>query len=225
MAIAKCKECGGQVSTSAKTCPHCGAKVRRKVGAIGWVFVLFVVLPIAWNYGEWLQKATSVEDKEFVSQDSAVSISEHGKSPAKPVEKWYRYEYKDQMTDEVIIVLKSRSLNSTVFDFPYQMPGGSYLTLNFRKHGNELDAFLSVDKGQMLCSYSDCYFNLRIGNGQVKKWAGLQSTTNNSEIMFVRDAKQLESIVKSGGKLRIGIDFYRAGIRAFDFDVGEYPGF
>lgn len=30
MALLKCDECGGQVSSSAKICPHCGAKVRYK---------------------------------------------------------------------------------------------------------------------------------------------------------------------------------------------------
>ena len=33
MALVKCHECGGPVSTSAKTCPHCGAKPRW----LGWV--------------------------------------------------------------------------------------------------------------------------------------------------------------------------------------------
>lgn len=37
MAIMKCRECGGQVSTSAKACPTCGAKAPKKTSLTTWV--------------------------------------------------------------------------------------------------------------------------------------------------------------------------------------------
>lgn len=37
MALVKCKECGGQVSTSAKACPACGAKPPRKTSLTTWI--------------------------------------------------------------------------------------------------------------------------------------------------------------------------------------------
>lgn len=49
MALAKCKECGKEVSTSAKICPHCGVKnpgVRTKdmiVGVLALVFIGWLV--------------------------------------------------------------------------------------------------------------------------------------------------------------------------------------
>ena len=30
MAMIKCSECGNEVSTTADSCPHCGAKVKKK---------------------------------------------------------------------------------------------------------------------------------------------------------------------------------------------------
>lgn len=42
MSLIKCHECGGQVSSAAKACPHCGAKPRKKVGIIGIFFALFI---------------------------------------------------------------------------------------------------------------------------------------------------------------------------------------
>lgn len=69
MAVGKCKECGGQVASSAKACPHCGAKVQKKVGPLGWVFALVVVLPIAWIIGsnpervdQWLSGSAGVTE-------------------------------------------------------------------------------------------------------------------------------------------------------------------
>lgn len=45
MAVIKCSECGGQVSTSAKSCPHCGAvakKFKKASSSLGTV-VLWIV--------------------------------------------------------------------------------------------------------------------------------------------------------------------------------------
>jgi len=51
MAIKKCKECNGNVSTTAETCPHCGADMyTQHLTLLGWLFkviLLFVCLACA----------------------------------------------------------------------------------------------------------------------------------------------------------------------------------
>ena len=42
MALIPCKECGAEISTDAKTCPRCGARVKPKSKA--WMWVLGVPL-------------------------------------------------------------------------------------------------------------------------------------------------------------------------------------
>lgn len=42
MAIVKCKECFGDVSTQAVTCPHCGAKPPKRTSLATWFGVLVV---------------------------------------------------------------------------------------------------------------------------------------------------------------------------------------
>lgn len=42
MALKKCKECGGKVSTKAATCPHCGAK--RRVTSLFTKLVMILIL-------------------------------------------------------------------------------------------------------------------------------------------------------------------------------------
>lgn len=39
MALINCKECGAQVSTQAKTCPSCGAKVKKPTSIVTWVIL------------------------------------------------------------------------------------------------------------------------------------------------------------------------------------------
>lgn len=49
MALQKCKECGNEVSSDAKACPKCGAKVKKKfsiIKAIGFFVVAFIVIII-----------------------------------------------------------------------------------------------------------------------------------------------------------------------------------
>lgn len=44
MALTKCKECGGQVSSEATACPHCGAKPPKRTSRAGWLFLVFVIV-------------------------------------------------------------------------------------------------------------------------------------------------------------------------------------
>lgn len=57
MALVKCKECGSEVSNSAKTCPKCGAPMPKKTSFFTWVVGAFLV---AFFYG---MISNSVEDK------------------------------------------------------------------------------------------------------------------------------------------------------------------
>ena len=42
MALIKCKECGNEVSTTAKSCPKCGAKITKPASKLGIFFALLV---------------------------------------------------------------------------------------------------------------------------------------------------------------------------------------
>jgi len=219
MAVIKCKECGGQVSTNAEACPGCGAKQSKKTSKFTW-FVLLVFVVVGYNM------ATRKSTPPINPPEKVASTSD--RAPADSIatlKQWTRADFKDSMTDEKGQILSIRSTTSAKFEFPYNVPGGSYLTINIRKKGNAFDGYLSVNKGQMQCSYSDCHFNIRAGDGPVSTWTGLQSATNESDMMFIKDAKQFQEILKKGGRLRIGIDFFQAGNKSFDFDVGDYPGF
>lgn len=46
MALIKCKECGAQISTTAKACPKCGASPPRQTSGCAWIALLFVGIPM-----------------------------------------------------------------------------------------------------------------------------------------------------------------------------------
>lgn len=49
MALEKCKDCGGQISKSAKACPHCGKPIRRTSRSMK-LFLLLVALCVFGMY-------------------------------------------------------------------------------------------------------------------------------------------------------------------------------
>jgi hypothetical protein len=74
MAIKKCKECGKEVSTSAKFCPHCGKKY--PVG--GWTLpakiglVIFVLWAVGYMFGNNHDSSNSSSSQATVSQSAQV---------------------------------------------------------------------------------------------------------------------------------------------------------
>lgn len=74
MALTKCKECGGQVSTTANACPHCGAKVPKQTGGcglvIGWLIIAFFLMMLAGSFIGRNDPSTRAERLEPVSNSA-----------------------------------------------------------------------------------------------------------------------------------------------------------
>ncbi len=62
MAMTKCKECGKEVSTSAKACPHCGVK-NPGVSAKDYIGGTIILIAIVWG----LAKCTGGDDEKTVA--------------------------------------------------------------------------------------------------------------------------------------------------------------
>lgn len=84
--LINCKDCGKEVSKKAKTCPHCGAKVK-KGHKILWtilgIFGLFVIIGIfSEEENGTTSSANNSSDKELNSAPSSTGNS--SKAPKKP---------------------------------------------------------------------------------------------------------------------------------------------
>jgi hypothetical protein len=73
MALIKCKECGNEVSDTAKACPHCGANVPKSSG-----YVAIIVIVIA---GFFLLVTCSDKSKNTSSTALSSSGNRLSKSP------------------------------------------------------------------------------------------------------------------------------------------------
>lgn len=224
VALKKCKECQTLLPERAAACPLCGAKVRR-TSRLTWTVLICIVI-VAINALSNSKPVESTSHAPASATHSPPDVPDLPRTEKKNVAEsnWSESSYTDDMTDEVVKVYNIRSKSSVSFGFPYNQSGGSYLSLHLRKGSKSPDAYFKIDKGQMICGYSDCGFLMRVNGGKPQRWTGLNSSTGNADLMFIRDAKAIEEIVMAGGTIRIGIDFYQAGQQAFDFDLAGYPG-
>ncbi|QUY35620.1 zinc ribbon domain-containing protein [Acinetobacter junii] len=46
MALVNCKECGVQVSTQAKSCPSCGAKIKKPTSVFTWIILVIFIFGV-----------------------------------------------------------------------------------------------------------------------------------------------------------------------------------
>ena len=76
MALQKCKECGQEVSSTAKKCPHCGAKMKNRIGC-GAIILGIIVLGVIGNI---LPKNSSSPSK-IDSPSSSSSTTSTSTSP------------------------------------------------------------------------------------------------------------------------------------------------
>ena len=74
MALIKCHECGTEVSTEAKTCPKCGAKVKKPSSGAGTMLIIGLVAAIflaAMTSGTGSNTSSDVETPEQKAQKEA----------------------------------------------------------------------------------------------------------------------------------------------------------
>ncbi|MDC9590716.1 zinc-ribbon domain-containing protein [Xenorhabdus sp. XENO-10] len=117
MALKKCKECGKEVSTSAKTCPHCGVK-DPGVGAkekLGGCLILIILVALAAIYFSRIDETNNTETvsatKTCTSTDTQCLFDQNWPKAAMqcktPIQKLAKYDY--EWTDGILTPMFSHS--------------------------------------------------------------------------------------------------------------------
>ena len=60
MALAKCKECGNEISIKAEKCPHCGNPAKKKTSVLTWLVTIFIALWVIGYFSNPLLSPTSI---------------------------------------------------------------------------------------------------------------------------------------------------------------------
>lgn len=113
--MTRCKECKNEISTKAKQCPHCGAKVQKQIGIGGIILVALV---------GWFFYSVASVDTRSPSRSSGMSNSSSSTkpnpAPKKPRPAWSTHVSVDEMTGKKQAYATSVSVPPTRrMDFPY----------------------------------------------------------------------------------------------------------
>lgn len=92
MALAKCKECGNQLSKKAKSCPHCGAVVKKTSG-----FTKLVALLMALGFVGYLASSASEKEMAEIERKREISQKKEAASNLKIHKKSIVYEIETEL--------------------------------------------------------------------------------------------------------------------------------
>lgn len=121
MALAKCKECGEQVSTKAKNCPKCGAKAPRKTSIATWLVLIFIILVIyAGSQTPTSSVSPSGSSRQVVQSAASNSNQQTSEKAPSPKPSWSHFTSKDEMTGAKTAYAASPRVSATErMRFPY----------------------------------------------------------------------------------------------------------
>lgn len=93
MAILKCKDCGGQVSSAAKSCPSCGAPAPKRTKMITWCFAAiatYVALQMAFRESPQPPPPKAKTPQEVAAQAAAEQRFQRAKALVLSIKKSMR---------------------------------------------------------------------------------------------------------------------------------------
>lgn len=101
MALIKCKECGKEISSKAKTCPSCGAKVPKKTSLFTWLVLILILLFVYSSYDTpSTPRRTINEDKDSGKSEAVIKQRSKPEATAQ-VSLWRTNTSSDEMTGKL----------------------------------------------------------------------------------------------------------------------------
>ena len=136
--------------------------------------------------------------------------------------KWSYNTYTDDATGRPSKTASLTSENSMEFASPYTgIQYGRFTVRNHPRYG--VDAYLSIDKGQLLCnSYQNTNVLVRFDNGSASTYACGEPADYSNDVVFIRGVGRLEERMRTAQKMYITVSVYDEGSRTWEFDVKGY---
>jgi hypothetical protein len=229
MAMTKCKECGGPLSTKADACPACGAKQPRTSGCAlvaAWGIGIVVLLVLIGQYNSRPSTPTTAlpasapsSHEQAASTQASNALPELHPAPDAVGANWSYAQTKDQMSPGTVSSAMTESTNTVSFGFPYQ--GAQHATLYLRSHPRHgQDVIFGIEKGQFLCSsYDGCSVLVRFDDQKAVRYAATGSADNGTTMLFFHNYAGFVAAMSKAKQVRISAAIYQEGAPVFEFDV------
>lgn len=213
MALIKCKECGNEVSSKAKSCPKCGISfTKKKNGCLQYlVLIFFIILAIG-----------VINSKNQDYQPIAYSNYNQQKDTPTINIGWSYSHIDDEMSGKKTNIASVYSTNAVQFKFPYN--GEQHASLKLRTHPRHgKDVMLSIEKGQILCYSSDeCNVLVKFDDKEPIKFSALAPEDNSRDLIFIQNYNSFFEKMLSSKKVLISTKIYEEGAPTFTFDVSGF---
>jgi hypothetical protein len=218
MAIAKCRECGAEVSDSAKACPKCG--VPKPIKKTSLIVKLFLGLLGLGVIGQFIGGGSGTGGGTSTSVNTPTKLT--AATPAPLGSQWSYSHSADAMSKGIAYHAVVLSTNTVNFKFPYS--GAQHARLRLRidpRHGK--DVIFSIEKGQLLCrSYEDCTVLIRFDDEQATNYSGVGAADNSTETIFIRNYDRFIGKMLKAKRVRIATNIHQEGAPVFEFDVSGF---
>lgn len=221
MALKPCKECGKSISTSAASCPDCGAPNKQsssfRIGCAGWILLIFLVVFFA---GLMDSPSTTSHESPAVPQKTAEQKAQDAKREAEREGIFWKNSIEqDAMSQKEIKWSIIRSINQVSFEFPYQ--GLQRANLGIRKHPRYgLDVILWLDKAHFLCSSIDgCTVKVRFDDAQPVSFRADPPGDHSTTTLFIGSEQKFIEKLKKSKRTMIEASFYQAGNHVMAFET------
>lgn len=226
--LTNCKDCGHAISKNADACPNCGAKVKR-TSVLTWIAAIFigimVLSAVISGFSDEDDNSDPAMNEESSDAIQAVPTSlennneEVASEAPATTSRWQYDESIDEMRGQSSYFAINKSTNVIDLGFPY----GQDIDLNIiirddAQYGK--DVLFAVNKGQLFCSYQDCYVSVKFDDGPVQELAANEAEAGSSEVLFLADniSSFVEKLKKSDSVM-IEVNFFDHGKEQFKFDV------
>jgi len=223
MALKPCQECGREISTEAKVCPHCGKSnptgVRTSPLAMGCLVLILLSI-----VGGIVSSINSTSPSVTSSVSGSQSTNTPDVSPQANATggHWIYSQDEDQMSGKISHAATVLSENTAEFGFPYN--GEQHGRLTIRRHPRfGADVIFEIERGQLLCSsYDGCSVLVRFDDGRPIEFGANPPADNSTESIFIRDFERFVTKLRKSKRVRISPKVYQQGTVVFTFDVSAY---
>lgn len=224
MALIKCKECNAQISSEAKACPHCGAKVKKPSGCLKWGGIIFAIMVIASLLGKAPETQETALNQEPDQNDKKLARAKKELETAllNAGLNWDYVQSTDDLTGKPIYFATTRSTKGIELKFPYS--GLQFAELTARTHPRYgKSAYVALKKGQINCnSYDGCNIKIVFDGGKVYTYKGNTASDGSTNIIFIENYSGFMGKLLKAKEARISLSFYQDGSRTLIFNVANF---
>ena len=155
--------------------------------------------------------------RQVVAQAAATPMVSANVTPP-PVSAWEHRSYTDQMTGKPAKTASLESSNELSLDYPYQGSNGGRLTVRQSPQFG-LDAFIEIERGQMLCGVDGCTMPVRFDDGKPQNFSMVSAADHSSTILFFSNTKRFIEQARKAQTIRAGVNLYQGGQPGLVFET------